>query len=116
MPFETTIEMNSVSNCMVTFKECTGKDKFKERYVSITEWPNGEGFDVTIDPNTIFSISWQEWEAVQMGILSISNHLSSVRENNVSTIYGIDGNRGQRSGTVANDYDTFPDIPDEIPF
>lgn len=41
-------------------------------YVSVTEWCNGEGFDVSVDcgigghgGNSSFQISWEQWEVLK---------------------------------------------------
>ena len=34
-------------------------------YVEITEWWNGEGFDVSISEEKTISLTWGEWELIQ---------------------------------------------------
>ena len=38
-----------------------GKDDFAE----VTEWNNGEGFDVSISDKKSISLTWGEWECIQ---------------------------------------------------
>lgn len=33
-------------------------------FIEVTEWHNGEGFDVTISDNKQFSLTWGEFEAL----------------------------------------------------
>lgn len=33
-------------------------------YIEVTEWTNGEGWDISID-NRIFSLTWGELDAIQ---------------------------------------------------
>lgn len=34
-------------------------------FMELTEWHNGEGFDVTVGDNRHFSLTWGEFEALQ---------------------------------------------------
>jgi hypothetical protein len=37
-------------------------------YIEVTEWKNGEGFDVSISckgDNKLFSLTWGQWDAMQ---------------------------------------------------
>jgi hypothetical protein len=34
-------------------------------FLELTEWHNGEGFDVTKSGDKFFSFTWGEWEALQ---------------------------------------------------
>lgn len=35
-------------------------------YMEVTEWSNGEGVDVNIDDKKHFSLTWGEYEALQV--------------------------------------------------
>lgn len=34
-------------------------------FVEVTEWKNGEGFDVSISDKKTISLTWGEWECIQ---------------------------------------------------
>lgn len=36
-----------------------------DEYAEVTEWSNGEGFDVVIKETKHISLTWGEWECVQ---------------------------------------------------
>jgi hypothetical protein len=40
----------------------------KNDFVELTEWHNGEGFDVTVSGkfDTKFSLTWGQWESLQV--------------------------------------------------
>ncbi len=40
----------------------------KNDFVELTEWNNGEGFDVTVSGkfDTKFSLTWGQWESLQV--------------------------------------------------
>ena len=38
-------------------------------YMEVTEWHNGEGFDVNIDGKQTFSLTWGEYECMQALVL-----------------------------------------------
>ena len=35
-------------------------------YIEITDWSNGEGFDVNINDKKHLSLTWGQWEALQV--------------------------------------------------
>lgn len=37
----------------------------EQSFIEVTDWENGEGFDVVID-NKLFSLSWGELEAINV--------------------------------------------------
>lgn len=49
------------------FSELKGHCPFAKDgdYVEITEWWNGEGFDVSISEEKTISLTWGEWELIQ---------------------------------------------------
>lgn len=44
-------------------------------YIEVTEWANGEGFDIDIETNQRqrFQLTWGQWEAVKHLINKIEN-------------------------------------------
>lgn len=38
----------------------------EDDYMEVTEWANSEGFDVNINGKRQLSITWGEWEALQV--------------------------------------------------
>ena len=44
-------------------------------YIEITEWENGEGFDVDIETNQRqrFQLTWRQWEALKHLVNKIEN-------------------------------------------
>lgn len=51
-----------------TFQELQEYCNFsgKDDYIELTEWHNGEGFDVDISGKKSFSLSWGEFEAIKV--------------------------------------------------
>lgn len=51
------------------------EDHFGKSSVIVTEWANGEGFDVLLDcekqPQQRLEISWQEWGALKIAVLAM---------------------------------------------
>lgn len=56
---------------LVKKAKCTPLEKYchfskPEDYIEITEWTNAEGFDVDISGKEKFSLTWGQWECLQM--------------------------------------------------
>lgn len=60
-------KLNSVMDSLKKYN-CLAKDN---SYISITEWSNGEGFDITISDKSIMSLTRGELDAIDFLIKSI---------------------------------------------
>lgn len=56
------IESRQVRNTVISF---TGLLSNKTEFISVTEWPNGEGLDVDINSDRQFQMTWDQWEALK---------------------------------------------------
>ena len=59
----------SINDRKAKFTELKPYDYFAKDadFIEITEWTNGEGFDVHLSAriSQVFSLTWGEWEALQ---------------------------------------------------
>lgn len=56
------MDVKRVKECLATYKNYNGKDE-KLSYVSVVEWSNGEGWDVSFD-DVIFHMHFNQWDAL----------------------------------------------------
>ena len=57
----------------VTQKSVVFTDFNKEKYMTLTAWANGEGYDVDFDGGKNFSLSHSECETLQVAIITFYN-------------------------------------------
>jgi hypothetical protein len=69
------IVMSTRRTAFVTLKDAWHKP---HDYVEVTEWTNGEGWDIAISDKKIFSIHFTEYEAIK----SMIKHLENLNECN----------------------------------
>ena len=60
------VEKGTVNTIMVRFKD--GKT---ESEVAITDWINGDGFDISVDSNRAISVSYSELAALKFAMAQI---------------------------------------------
>lgn len=58
------IEVNEVKNIMVSYSDHLEDNAF----VAITEWKNGEGFDVDLNAKEHFGITWTEFDCLKKAV------------------------------------------------
>ncbi len=101
---DTFIKIQDIKSCSIEYKEYDGYNKF----ISVTMWHNGEGYDIVINEKTFFSIEHDEWEKIQLAILALNNDVKVKQGTKTSdNIQSID----VFSSISPND-----DDDDEIPF
>ena len=65
------IERNNVKNITVSYETIIEP---KTAYISVTEWKNGEGYDVEInEPNLqyLFQLTYESWKALKKAMREI---------------------------------------------
>lgn len=72
------IEVKKRNSAFVELKDfclfSMGERKDKGDFLEVTEWSNGEGYDVHIldnDGNKTFTLTWGQWEAMKKCIKAI---------------------------------------------
>lgn len=55
--------------------DCVHVEFDDDKFVAVTEWANGEGWDVDMDGQR-FGVSWEEWDALCMAITMLRNNVS----------------------------------------
>jgi hypothetical protein len=58
------VEEDKVWTTMVEFKDLLGHSGDDNRFVSVTDWINGEGFDIEVDGKPMLSLTSTEAEAL----------------------------------------------------
>lgn len=60
--------MIEITNRKAKFMELKSYCHFAKEndYMEVTEWANTEGFDVNVNDKKHISLSWGEWEALQV--------------------------------------------------
>lgn len=70
---ERKIEINTrkSASCDLSLFDCLAKE---ESFVEVTEWANGEGYDITIDSKMI-SLSYGELDAINYLVKSLEHEI-----------------------------------------
>lgn len=87
------IEVKRVKECLATYKNFDSK-KEPLKYVSVVQWSNGEGWDVSFD-DVIFHMHFNQWDALKKAMEEIEK----------------DDNFGDTSGGI--DLDNFNNVKKE---
>lgn len=92
-------------------------------YIEITEWYNGEGFDVSISEEKNISLTWGEWELIQKlvsyeepvdyKVKYHSNKMEGTTTHTITPVLYSDLSTCPRCGGVAdNGFDrSYPPVP-----
>lgn len=65
------ISDNIICNIIVEYESLFGD---KDSFVSLTEWMNGEGFDVTTHErgcSCMFQLTWDQWEVLKKAVKTL---------------------------------------------
>ena len=66
------ITSGKTNQVLVGYKDIGGKDKI----IEVTDWLNGDGCTVTIGDDIAFSITHDDWNALQLAMISTSVSLT----------------------------------------
>ena len=67
---EFSVDIKRVKECLVEYKHHGENNVIENHHVAVTEWPNGEGWDVSFN-DVIFQMDYNQWDALQKAMQEI---------------------------------------------